>query len=66
MKASAAILAAVALGQLSWDEAADRLAIERVYRPDPAHRQRYDQLYRAFRRLYRATRKVYAGLNGRR
>lgn len=61
----AAILAAVALRHVTFEEAADRVAIASVYRPRPENRRRYDQLYRAFRRLYRSTRRVYADLNHR-
>ena len=60
----AAILASVALGRLTFQEVADRVAVAGVYRPSPGSRERYDALYRAFRRLYRATRPVYARLRG--
>ena len=58
-----ALLAAVALQRITFEEVADRVAIASVYRPRPENRQRYDQLYRAFRRLYRTGRRIYADLN---
>lgn len=59
----AALLALLALGELSWDQVPDLAPIERVYRPDAANRQVYDRAYGAFRELHRRNRGLYARLN---
>jgi len=61
-----ALQASVALGHLSWDEAAATVPIARTFEPDPARRRVYDTLFPEFVNLYRGTRKIYARLNGRR
>lgn len=59
----AALLAAVALGELTFDQIPDLVRIEREYTPDPANRAVYDASYRTFRDLHRATRPIYARIN---
>ncbi len=59
----AALLALLALGELTWDQIPDLAPVERVYRPDPANRAVYDRSYDAFRELYRRNRSLYARLN---
>jgi xylulokinase len=59
----AAFVAFVALGLLSADELAERVPIAAEYHPDPRNRDRYDELYAAFKDIYRRTRTLYAGLN---
>jgi xylulokinase len=59
----AAMIAAVSIGALSWDEVPALVPIAASYHPDPASRSRYDQQYRAFRELYQGysrTRKRYS------
>ena len=59
----AALLAAVALGELTWDQIPGLVAIEREFAPDPANRAVYDEAYRTFRELHRANRRIYARIN---
>jgi xylulokinase len=59
----AAFVAFVALGLLSPADIAGRVPVAAEYRPDPGHRERYDELYAAFIRFYRRTRGIYARLN---
>jgi xylulokinase len=59
----AALLALIALGELTWEQIPDLVRIERTYRPDPANRAAYDRAYAAFRDLHRANRRIYARLN---
>ncbi|MBS2966306.1 FGGY-family carbohydrate kinase [Actinocrinis puniceicyclus] len=59
----AALLALVALGELTWDQIPDLVRIERVYRPDPANRAAYERAHEAFLQVYRRNRRLYARLN---
>ena len=54
----AAMIAAISIGELSWDEVPELVPIAASYQPDPASRSRYDQQYRAFRELYRGYSKT--------
>ncbi len=60
----AGLVAAVALGRLTWADVAERVAVAREFRPDAAHRPRYDALFREFVTIYRKNRGIYARLNG--
>ena len=59
----AGLLAAVALGELTFGQIPDRVRVVRSYDPDPAHDGLYDRLFREFVGLYRRNRKAYARLN---
>jgi xylulokinase len=59
----AAMLAAVALGELTFDQVPDRVQVARAYPPDPAYTGLYDKLFREFTGLYRRNRKAHARLN---
>ena len=59
----AGLLAAVALGELTFGQIPDRVRVVRSYDPDPAHDGLYDGLFREFVGLYRRNRKAYARLN---
>jgi xylulokinase len=59
----AALLALVALGELTWEQIPQLVQIEHVYRPDPANRDAYDRAYAAFRQVHRRNRGLYARLN---
>jgi xylulokinase len=59
----AGMLAAVALGELTFDQVPDRVQVARSYPPDPAHKALYDELFREFTGLYRRNRKAHARLN---
>ena len=49
----AAMIAAISVGALGWDEVTDCVPIAASYQPDPARRSAYDRQYRAFGDLYR-------------
>ena len=55
--------AAVALGELTFDQVPGRVGVTRSYQPDPALQELYDRLFREFVGLYRRNRKAYARLN---
>jgi xylulokinase len=58
----AAMIAAISIGALSWDEVPELVPMAASYQPDRASSARYDQQYRAFRELYSGysrTRKRY-------
>ncbi len=59
----AALQAAAALGYIPFDAIGERVPIAATYRPDPAHRKLYDELFREFVNLYRQNRGIYARLN---
>jgi xylulokinase len=59
-----AMLAAVALGELTFDEVPDRVAVAARYRPDPGTAALYRMLYGEFVGLYKRNRKAHARLNG--
>jgi xylulokinase len=59
----AALLAAVALGELSWAEVAGVVRTTERFEPDPAHRTVYDKGYGAFRNHYKRNRAFYGHLN---
>ena len=59
----AAMLAAVALGELTFDQIPDRVQVVQSYHPDPARRGLYDELFGEFTGLYRRNRKAHARLN---
>ncbi len=61
----AAWLAAVGMGQISFDDVPGLIACDRTFDPNPAHRQTYDELYEAFVLLYRRTKGIFAKLNRR-
>src|SRR5262249_1456112 len=60
----AGMLAAVALGELTFDEVPGRVAVSASYRPDPRTAGLYTVLYEEFVGLYRNNRKAHARLNG--
>jgi xylulokinase len=60
-----AVFAGMSLGALTAPEVRDTLPVEATFRPDPATREVYDQLYAEFPRLYRAQRRMFGHLNGR-
>ena len=60
----AGMLAAVALGELTFDDIPDRVSVAASYRPDPATAGLYTMLFGEFVGLYKRNRKAYARLNG--
>ncbi len=59
----AAMLAAVALGDLTFDEVPDRVAVAASYRPDPALAGLYERRFAEFTGFYKRNRRAYARLN---
>ena len=59
----AALAAAVALGDVDRDDLRDLVRVDATFRPDPAHRAVYDELYAEFPRLYRSQRRMSRRLN---
>jgi len=59
----AALLAAVALGHTRPDELSAKVPVAAVYRPDPANREVYDDLYAEFTKLYKALKPIHRTLN---
>jgi xylulokinase len=61
----AAILALVALKEMTFVQVADTIQIERTYQPDPQNHKIYAELYREFINLFRALQPIYKRLNSR-
>ena len=59
----AALLAAIGIGELTWEDVPSRVPIAVSYQPDPAVRAVHDRQYAAFIALYRRNRKLYARHN---
>lgn len=59
----AGLVALVGLGELSFSDVPELVAVARTFEPNPAHRQTYDELFRAFLTVYRRNRGLYARLN---
>jgi len=59
----AGLLAAVALGELTFDQVPDRVRVARTYSPDAATAGLYDELFGEFVGFYRRNRRAYAHLN---
>jgi xylulokinase len=59
----AAMLASVALGELTFDQIPDRIGVAGSYRPDPAPKAMYDAMFGEFTGLYKRNRKAHARLN---
>lgn len=60
----AALIAGVALGDVTWDGIPARVPIEARFEPCAAHRATYDQLFAAFLELHKGVRGVHHTLNG--
>ena len=59
----AALLAAIALGRSSVEDAGRKVKIARTFHPDPATRATYDALYAEFGTLYKQNKAMYSRLN---
>jgi xylulokinase len=59
----AAILAGIALGQVSRSEAGGFARVEKSFQPDPANRGVYDRLYAEFPGLYKSQKAMFRRLN---
>jgi xylulokinase len=59
----AAFLASVALGYLTFNDIPGRIQIANTYKPNPANRKIYDELFREFLNIYKSNKKIYQRLN---
>ncbi len=59
----AGMLAAVAIGELTFDQVPDRVRVAARHDPDPKSKELYAELFREFVGLYRRNRKAHARLN---
>lgn len=59
----AALLAGVALGEITWEQIPDLVAVDRRYHPDPGNRARYDEAYAALLAHHKGNRALYRRLN---
>jgi len=57
------MLAAVALGELTFEEIPDRVSVTASYRPEPGTAGLYGRHYDEFVRLYKRKHKAHARLN---
>jgi xylulokinase len=62
----AGLLAAIALGELTFGQVPGRVKVAASYRPEPGTRQLYDELFAEFVGFYRRNRKAHARLNRQR
>jgi xylulokinase len=60
-----AYIAAVALGEMRFEEIPARIVIKRTFQPDPATRDLYDTLFKEFVNIYHANKEIHARLNKR-
>lgn len=61
----AALLAAVALGHCRVEELSAKVPVRQTFRPNPANRAVYDEMYGHFRAAYKANRAMYRRMNGK-
>lgn len=59
----AALIAAVGLGLISFDDVSKHIQIQAEYQPNPDHRKLYDQLFAEFVNIYKQNKKIYERLN---
>ena len=59
----AALLAAAALGYITYDEIPSFIPVARTYAPNQENRRIYDELFAEFLNIYKANKKIYARLN---
>jgi len=61
----AAFLAAVGLGEITFDDIPGLMQFTGNFKPNPAHRKVYDKLFKEFVGIYRNNRAMYRRLNHR-
>jgi xylulokinase len=59
----AALIAAVGIGALAWEDIPARVRIAETYHPDPGRQAIYTRQYRTFTELYKKNRRLYARHN---
>lgn len=60
----AALIAAVGLGEITFDDVPELVEIKHTYTPNPKHRSVYDERFAVFTQIYKQMRGVYRRLNG--
>jgi xylulokinase len=60
----AAFIAAVGLGEITFDDVPRLTEYQQAYDPQAQHRRLYDDMFREFVALYHRTRPIYRRLNG--
>jgi len=58
-----AFIAAVALGEMTFNDIPERVKIKKTYQPNPDNRKLYDEMFREFVNIYRANKRIHARLN---
>ena len=58
----AAFIAAVALGEITFDQVPDLVSFARTYEPNPEHRRVYDGLFAELEKIYRGNRAIHRRL----
>ena len=59
----AALIAAVGLGFITFDNIPNLIRIRQTFRPHPANRKIYDELFDVFVKIYKQNRKIFKRLN---
>ncbi|MCU0599648.1 MAG: FGGY-family carbohydrate kinase [Desulfobacterales bacterium] len=59
----AAFIAAVGLGDITFDDVPNLIRIRQTFSPDPANRKIYDELFEVFLQIYRRNKKIFKRLN---
>jgi xylulokinase len=60
----AALIAAVGLGEITFDDVPELVEIKHTYTPNLKHRNVYDERFAVFTQIYKQMRGVYKRLNG--
>jgi xylulokinase len=58
-----AFIAAVALGEMTFDDIPERIKIKNIFQPNPDNRRLYDERFREFVNIYHANKAIHARLN---
>ena len=59
----AAFIALAGLGELTFEDVANRVQYDATFTPNPDNIEIYDELYNAFIKIYTANKKIYQKLN---
>jgi len=59
----AAFIAAVGLGFITWEDVPKLVQYNKIFEPNPANRQIYDELFDTFVNIYKITNPIYKKLN---
>jgi len=59
----AGFLGSVAMGYLKFEEISEKIEYKAIYKPNPANRELYNELFKEYVLLYKNNKKIYARLN---